>query len=235
MQNPAMAHAQSRTGWCVAVLGALTLANARPASAQTSRYHHGLYVRVAGGLGFFSDAVDSDPLPPLGSTAEGTLKGVAINAELAVGGSLAPGLVLGGALFVNHMPSLKTTDGQIHTGSLTTLTNEIDFDPTTLTVIGPFGDYYFDPSGGLHVQASLGYGILSLGQGRGAPIPIHDQTGSGFAAALGVGYEWWVSSSWGVGVLGHLMFGVGSGKDTGENTWRHRVLIPGVLVSATMN
>jgi hypothetical protein len=230
-----MTHSQGRTGWCVATLATLTFANARPASAQTSKYHHGIYVRVAGGLGFFSDAVDSDPLPPLGSTAEGTLKGVAINTELAVGGSIAPGLVLGGALFVNHMPSLKTTDGQIHTGSFTTFTNEIDFDPTTLTVIGPFGDYYFDPTGGFHVQASLGYGILSLGQGRGAPIPIRDQTGSGFSAEVGVGYEWWVSSSWGVGVLGQLMFGLGSGKDTGDNTWRHRVLIPGLLVSATMN
>jgi hypothetical protein len=206
------------------------------ASADTPRYHHGLYVRVAGGLGYFSDSVDSDPLM-FGTTAEGTITAAAIHAQFAVGGSLMPGLVLGGAVFVNHMPSPRTTNGVTHTGGAEFAVPPIDFDPTTLTIVGPFGDYYFDPASGFHVQAILGYGILSLGQGKGGlpQVPIRDQTGGGFAAGLGAGYEWWVSPSWGVGVLGNLMFGIGSGEDTGGNTWRHKVLIPGLLLSATMN
>jgi hypothetical protein len=219
--------------WCFAVAAA----GASPAYAQTPRSHHGLYVRVAGGASYFSDAVESDPLPLLG-TVDGTLKGAAFSAQLAVGGSISPGFVLGGALFFNHMPSPSATDGASHNALGTTSIGAIDFDPTTLTVIGPFADYYFDPAGGFHVGAALGYGFLSLGQGtdRGLGIRrVQDQSGGGWAAVVGGGYEWWVSSSWGVGVLGQLMFGLGSGEDSTGNSWRHRVLVPGLFVSATMN
>jgi hypothetical protein len=223
-----------RYGTGFALMATVAFATA-PAVAEAPPQHHGLYVRVAGGLGYFTDGVDSDPLAPLGSTAEGTIKGMTVSAHFAVGGSLRPGFVLGGGVFLQHVPSPKTTNGQIHTGPLTNEIGQIDFDPTTLTVIGPFADYYFDPASGLHVQAVLGYGLLSLGKGTGAPIPIRDQSGGGFAAGAGVGYEWWVSPSWGIGVLGHLTFGVGSGEDSGGNTWRHHVLIPALLLSATMN
>jgi hypothetical protein len=207
------------------------------ASAQTSRYHHGLYVRVAGGGSYFSDVVESDPLPLVG-TVEGTLAGGAVSTLLAVGGSISPGFVLGGAVFVNHMPSPSATNAGSRGGVFSGPIAEIDFEPSTLTVIGPYADYYFNPASGLHVQGALGYGILSLGQGneRGSGIRrVEDQTGSGFAAVVGGGYEWWVSNSWGVGILGQLMFGLGSGQDSADNTWKHRILIPGLLVSATMN
>jgi hypothetical protein len=216
---------------------ALASAFARPAEAQTQRYHHGLYLRVAGGASYFSDAVESDTLPFVG-TVDGGLKGGAFSTQVGVGGSIAPGLVVGGTLLFHYMPSPSATDAQSHNALGTTPIADIDFDPTTLTVIGPFVDYYFDPASGLHAQAALGYGLLSLGQGstRGTGNrSVESQSGSGFAAVIGGGYEWWVSSSWGVGVLGQLMFAVGSGEDSAGYTWRHRVLVPGLFVSATMN
>jgi len=212
-------------------------ATERGAAAQDVRYHHGLYVRVAGGASYFSDAVDSDPLPLIGSV-DGTLKGGAVSGEFAVGGSIKPGFVVGGAVFVSHMPAPSATNAESK-GTLGTMAiPPIDFDASTLTVIGPFVDYYFDPSGGLHAQASAGYGILSLGQGfeRGSGNrAVQDQTGHGFAFVLGGGYEWWVSSSWGVGVLGQLMIGLGSGDDSTGHTWRHHAFVPGLYASATMN
>jgi hypothetical protein len=228
-----MPRAHVRRSSLVALAAAL-LSIASPALAQSPRSHHGLYVRVAVGGSYFSDAVESDPVPLFG-TATGTLTGAVVSTELAVGGSISPGFVVGGALLVNHIPSPKTTDGQYRTSTATFSSPEIDFDPTTLTVIGPFADYYFGATSGLHVGASVGYGILSLGQGTGGPIPFPDQRGSGVAAVLGAGYEWWVSESWGVGVLGQLMIGFGSGKDTRDNSWRHRIIVPGLMLSATMN
>jgi hypothetical protein len=219
------------------VVVAVVVANAPDAFAQTPRTHHGLYVRLAGGASYFSDAVTSDPLPFIG-TVEGTLKGGAISTQFAVGASISPGFVVGGALFVNHMPAPSATNAASHDGVLSGPIADVDFDPSTLTIIGPFADWYVDPSGGWHVQAGAGYGLMSLGQGneRGSGVlRVHDQKGSGFAAVLGGGYEWWVSSSWGIGVLGQLTVGWGSGEDTTNHTWRHRILVPGLLFSATMN
>jgi hypothetical protein len=226
-----------RIGWSFAAALGFASMFAPPAEAQAQQLHHGLYVRVAGGGSYFSDAVESDPLPLVG-TVDGTLQGGSFGAQLGIGGSIAPGLVLGGMIFFNHMPGLSTTNAKAQGPLGTTPITDVDFDPTTLTVFGPFVDYYFDPRSGLHAQAAFGYGLLSLGQGsdRGTGIRrVQDQSGSGFAAMIGGGYEWWVSSSWGLGVLGQLMFGVGSGEDSTGHTWRHRVLVPGLFVTATMN
>jgi hypothetical protein len=232
-----MLTARHRMGWCFALALAVASAFALPREAQAQQFHHGLYVRVAGGASYFSDSVESDPLPIVG-TVDGTLKGAAFSTQLGIGGSISPGFVVGGTILFNHMPSPSATNAK-STGVLgTTPITDIDFDPTTLTVIGPFVDYYFDPRGGLHAQAAIGYGLLSLGQGsdRGTGNRrVQDQSGSGFAAVIGGGYEWWVSSSWGLGVLGQLMFGLGSGEDSTGHTWKHRVLVPGLFLSATMN
>jgi len=227
---------QARRLWCV-LAAASVWAGELPARADTPRYHDGLFVRVAAGGSYFSDAVESDPLPLVG-TVSGTLKGAAFSGQLVVGGSIKPGFVIGGALFFNHMPSPSATDAESQGPLGTTPITEIDFDPTSLTVIGPFVDYYFNPGSGLHVQGAIGYGLLSLGQGsdRGTGNRrVQDQSGSGFAAVVGGGYEWYVSDSWGLGILGQLMFGLGSGEDSTGHTWRHRVLVPGLFLSATMN
>jgi len=219
------------------VLLAAAAATEPSARADPARTRHGLYVRLAAGASYFSDAVESDPIAPFGQLS-GTLKGGAISAEAAVGGTIFPGLVVGGALFVHYLPGPSTTNASASGGLLSAPVGDIDFDPTTLTVIGPFVDYYFLPGSGLHAQASVGYGILSLGQGneRGSGVlAVHDQKGSGVSAVIGGGYEWWVSDSWGIGVLGQLMMGWGSGDDTTNHTWKHQLLIPGILVSATMN
>jgi len=219
------------------VLVSAAAATEASASADPSRTHHGLYVRLAAGGSYFSDAVESDPLPLIG-TVSGTLKGGAISAEAAIGGSIAPGFVAGGALFVSYLPSPSATNASSKGAPFSGPIGELDFDPTTITVIGPFVDYYFNPNLGFHVQGCVGYGLLSFGEGNqpgGGTLHVNAQTGSGLAAVVGGGYEWWVSESWGVGVLGQLMMGWGSGDDTMSHTWKHQVLVPGLLVSATMN
>src|SRR5215471_12027194 len=99
--------------WSVhAAVVAFVVAFTHRANAQTPQ-HHGLYVRVAGGASYFSDAVESDPIP-LAGTIDGTLKGGAFSAQFAVGGSILPGMVVGGALFFNHMPAPSATNGESH-------------------------------------------------------------------------------------------------------------------------
>jgi hypothetical protein len=66
-----------------------------------------------------------------------------------------------------------------------------------LSQIGPFIDYYFDPNGGGHIQASIGLGVADQGKGDlGAAY-----TGTGLALMVGGGYEWWIGEEWSLGVL----------------------------------
>lgn len=198
------------------------------------RYHDGLYVRASAGLSYFSDSVESDPLP-IGGTAKGTLAGTALTGQIAVGGSIQPGFVLGGGLLLHHVPSPSASDptfGAIHLGQ------DLNFQPSTLLLIGPYVDYYIAPASGLHFQGSIGYGHLSLGEGRGSTngiVFVPEQSGGGLAAMLGGGYDWWVSDAWSLGVLGQLTFGIGSGDDSTGLNWTHHVLVPSLLFSAAMN
>jgi hypothetical protein len=115
---------------------------------------------------------------------------------------------------------------------------DINFASTSMILLGPFVDYYIGPDSGLHVQGSLGLGVLSLGEGTvtGMAVqPTPAQKGYGLAGMLGVGYEWRLSGVWSIGVLGRILAGRGSGDDTAGVKWTHTVFVPGLLATVTMN
>jgi hypothetical protein len=205
------------------------------ASAESQpRLHDGLYLRLSAGLSYFSDAVESEALPLFG-VVSGTIKGAAPTLELAAGYTVARGLVVGGALHLNFILSPITSNGHTDLGNLP---EDVNFASTSLVLFGPFVDYYFNPATGWHVQGSITYGVLSLGEGRGSTTDrqyVQEQSGSGGAFMAGVGYDFWVSDGWSAGVLGRLTAGVGSGKDMQDHEWTHHVVIPALLLSATMN
>jgi hypothetical protein len=217
-----------------AAIAASGLFGRRAWAEGVPRYHDQLYLRFAAGLAYFSDAVKSEELPVFG-VASGTIRGVAPLAEVAAGYTVARGLVVGGALRMHLIPSPVTSNGHSNLGDFP---EDVDFGSTTLIMVGPMVDYYPDPSSGLHVQGSIGYGVLTLGEGRGSSTDrqyVQNQSGGGLALNVGVGYELWVSGGWSVGALGTLTAGWGSGNDLQGYAWTHNVLIPGLLVSATMN
>jgi hypothetical protein len=228
---PAM---QKTAGWC-AGLGTAVLLVVNTAAAQSApRYHDKLYLRFAAGLAHYSDAVESEPLPVLG-VATGTIKGIAPAFDLAAGYTLIPGLVVGGGLYYHLIPSPVASNAHSNLGNFP---EDIEFGTTTLVLIGPFADYYFDPRSGFHVEASIAYGIQSLGEGRGSNTNqqyVQEQSGGGVALMAGIGYEWWVSDGWSLGALGRITAGWGSGSDRQGYEWNHNVLVPALLVSATMN
>jgi hypothetical protein len=223
-------------------LATLLVAAPRAARAGEAREHDGLYVRLGAGLAYGSDAVSTSNGPP-GYEIKGTAKGFGGATELAVGYTVARGLVVGGGLYsLWFSPSASSAHVTVAGVSATASGATIDFDASSFHVLGPFVDYYLDPDEGLHLQGGLGLSWISLGDAHlhdANGAGVESQGGTGFGLMLGLGDEWWVSDGWSLGVSARLTMGFLSGQeDLPLNLsvdWSHTVLAPAILFTATMN
>lgn len=149
------------------------------------REHDGFYLRLGLGPGFSFGSVDA-----AGTSVD--VKGVHVGTELALGTTLAPGLVVGGGSFSMVVPAPKY---EASGTSFTAGTHHV-------SGVGPFVDYYRDPHGGLHLQGAL---LLS-----GAYVTAKDGResafGVGFGAMIGAGYEVWIGDQWSVGPVFRLAY-----------------------------
>jgi hypothetical protein len=96
--------------------------------------HTGLYIRLAVGGGGFTD---SFRLEALNLGYDGQATGGTFATELGVGGSLKPGLILGGALYGESMVNPKVTVAGYAQASTVSV--------GTLGMIGPFLEWYPNP------------------------------------------------------------------------------------------
>jgi len=156
------------------------------------------------GVGSASFTVkDDDPVGSVDVTAVGP------SLELAFGGTLARGLVLGGGIYGSSASSPEYESSNLGAKS--------DGGAATLSMVGPFIDWYPSPASGFHVEAALGYSAFAAG--KGDPYPGEDASGSGFGLVGGAGYELWVGDQWSIGALGRIQYFSGSveGDDSGDS------------------
>jgi hypothetical protein len=128
----------------------------------------------------------------------GTSTSSAFLAELAVGYSLTPRLVLAGGLY----SATGIGNAKVKTDTVN-LTGGV----SALPMFGVAADFYPNPRRGLHFEFALLAGQILLHE-NGADWPV-DATGFGLGAALGGGYEWWVSRRWSLGGLFRAGFAKG--------------------------
>jgi hypothetical protein len=90
-----------------------------------------------------------------------------------------------------------------------------------LSSIGPFADWYFDPTKGLHAQVAVGFAVIQAKAGtpdsNGNQVPLTDLSGNGASVMGGVGYDWWVSSQWSLGLLGRVQYVEGTLNDSNNS------------------
>jgi hypothetical protein len=202
---------------------------------RSRRRHDGLYFRLALGIGFGHDHVTSDgALPtqnvfsfaPLPLDASGS--SFAATTELSVGFTPFPGLVLGVGAFTTTIPKLSTKSKDIFTGNYV-------FRVSQLAVLGPLVDWYFDPKGGFHAEASPGLATYVAGAGEpqteGPLAQAHTALGFGFM--LGLGYDWWIGDQWSLGLLGRVTYGATSGTDGVGGNFTHATYAPSALITLT--
>jgi hypothetical protein len=202
--------------------------------------HDGFYLRLGIGAGYM--------LAPTTVTTSGsddettfTTKGLAVASEFAMGGTVAPGLVIGGGVYGISAPSAKADDFKDDGEAIDDLEGE--WDMISLSIVGPFIDYYFNPEAGLHLQLAVGLASSSVSEGEfkmagEGSIDTDDETGSGFGAMLGFGFETWAGEQWSVGGLIRVLYADTTieadlpGTST-EADWKTKSVIPGVLFTAT--
>jgi hypothetical protein len=129
------------------------------------RYRHdGFYLSADTGIGVLS-AWGSGPL------GSASISGFATAGDLSIGGTIAPGLVLGGV--VREWSTTGTLNGgPVITATTTYFANGVAMPPSHLTLtgnthiasleFGAFLDWYPNPEKGWHAGASLGLGGMSL-------------------------------------------------------------------------
>lgn len=200
--------------------------------------HDGFYLRLGIGLGYTyaSTKVESDY-----GDGELSVTGVGIAEEISFGGNIAPGLVLGGGIFAVGLPNAKGKDVEFEGESYD---GEFKWDSVILGVVGPFIDYYFDPTQGTHFQAAVGIATMQTSDGKVesdiGSMDIDGESGTGFGAMLGIGMESWAGEQWSIGGLLRVLVtnatieaplpGFGSSRDA---DWKALAFTPSLLFTAT--
>jgi len=206
--------------WRVSALLGLGLLGMTGVASAAPQTHDGFYFRGAAGLGYLHSGLSTSPAAP--GAPDQSLSGLAVGFDAWFGGSLMPGLVLGGGLTSFDVPSPSFKSGPV-SGSFN--------GHLMLNIVGLFGDYYFDPNKGMHAEALLGYGILSAQASNGA-TSSNDPTG--LALGVGFGNDWWVSDEWSIGVLGRLIYAPLS-YSAGGATAKYSTITPALMGTFTFN
>lgn len=194
------------------------------APAPGTHWHDGFYLRLGTGFGSYSEAIRQS-----GEDKQTTVSGIASAGEFALGGAVRPGLIVGGGIWGSTvLASSRTIRGNTPPGEV--VDGRGDFQ-----IVGPFFDYYPDPAGGLHMQG--GFGIANV---RGVSVDSvnfdKDSISVGAGLMFGIGYDWWVSKEWSIGILGRLAVGVTGQEDKAGVRWYHAVGgTPSVLFTGTYN
>jgi hypothetical protein len=214
-----------------------------PPPADSGRLHQGRYLRVGLGGGVVLGGAEF-PFDNNGTsgTFSGTMWGGAWQLELAVGGTPAPGFVLGGGFWLAN--SLGDANMYIEQNTSISSWGTKGAGSVSTWLLGPMVDWYVVPTGGFHTQLGLGVGRVTIGQGGTAiqecltsggvrtetctspDIPPGSMSWIGLGAMLGVGYEFWVGREWSLGVMARATY-IGGEKMA---PWT-----PGVLLTLTYN
>jgi hypothetical protein len=194
-------------------------ATAAPCSLmEPLRTHTGLELRLSAGPAYVATSF-ADP-------TRTTLGGFAPSLQLDIGGTPRPGLVVGGALW-----GVVQRSAQINMGPGTVVPSG----QATIVALGPFVDYYPDPTKGWHMRAMVGAAALHYASAGGDWGEA--TSGIGFATGAGFGYDFWVGDTLSVGLLGRVDFVVSPMSPLFSSAFEHEsvtttVTIPGLYLSA---
>jgi hypothetical protein len=159
-----------------------------------------------------------------------TAAGGGLGFDLAIGGAINPGIILAGSIAVTNV-SNATLYNDSRSNPMTHEPYRSGHDPQ-LTLLAMLLDVYPNPQRGFHFGGGLGVASLRI---RGDDDVDSSAATAGIGFAPHVGYEWWVSNYWGLGVLGKFTFAHTEGNGIPSGGIKSNVAAGTILFSATYN
>jgi hypothetical protein len=176
--------------------------------APPPNVHDGFYLGLRLGGGYLHLGTDG-----------ASMAGPAVSINVALGGVVAPNLIVYGALFGSSV-----SDPELKNGAYSQTLNGV-----SLTMVGVGGGLAYYTQDNLYVAGTIAASQFSLADSNNSNYHADSKTGLGFQGV--VGKEWWVSQDWGIGLAGEIF--AATMKDDGDNTWKG--LAVSLLFSATYN
>jgi hypothetical protein len=203
----------------------------RPPPKPGTRTHDGFFARFAAGIGYFQAWLWGTSTE-LGGRIDGRVSASTLTIEEAVGGTPFPGLVIAGTITANPARSPPESRGLTVNGEPVP---RVHFDNATLVLLGVLVNYYPDPTKGWMIEATVGFGGMSLGDGtrsnRIGDSLFVDRTPAttfksmrGVVAGLGGGYEFWAADQFSMGLRLRMSYVRGWDRRMGGESWNATVL-----------
>jgi hypothetical protein len=204
---------------------------AHAAERYEANVHDGFYMRFGSGLAVYDEDLQSRESVVYDGKVKSRTRGIATVSELALGGTIAPGLVLGGGIYT---ADLVASTLKLEKGSAGEPPDELDTQLRNLVLFAPFIDLYPNPRYGFHVQGALGLAVLTPRVFGSSATERSEYAAVGGGLMLGVGYEFWVADEWSLGILGRATVNVLTGKDDDDVRWIHvPITSPSFMVTLT--
>ena len=200
------------------------------AADPTARRHDGFYLRLGLGAGLMRSVVDFEDVS---GTSEVKARGGGAGFEFAMGGTVAPGLVIGGGIYTVSASGITWESDQVADW---TDSDDDSFKggDGAIGLLGVMLDFYPNPRGGFHIQGGLGLGTIALDNDDDDDFPGENWEGGGGGLMLGAGYEFWISDQWSLGGVGRVL--MVSGKVRGSDSdvdYDAKAIAPALLFVAT--
>ena len=169
---------------------AFMLAAAPMASAKDNGYHthDGFMLRLSAGLGGASATEKGT------SMGDVTVSGGGMVQSFAIGAAVAENLILNAEIF-----GVQFSDPDVDVGGSTSTASNTTW---TYGAMGPGLTYYVMPMN-LYIAGSVGFAVAQMKDDDADDTLSSD---GGWGMNLMVGKEWWVSTNWGLGVAGQIMY-----------------------------
>jgi hypothetical protein len=198
----------ARIGIILTTLGAASAAGSAVAEPNT---HDGFFLNMSLGPGVVSGDVSLES-----SRGDSDLESGGGTGQLQLGTTVGRGIILGGSLgaFVMTSPEVRN----------------VEVKELQLSLLSAFLRIYSDPTGGFFYGGQLGFASLSRIDNDDSRV----NAASGLALGPTIGYEWWVSESWSLGIEGRILYAV-TEKDSFLGTEQYSMFLPSAMFSATYN
>jgi hypothetical protein len=183
-----------------AAVTVLTFSAAASAQSEGARTHDGFFLRLSAGVGpgWFTEEQEV-----FGESREVEASGPTAMFELLIGGTPAPGLVVGGGLMGHSVinPTLEANGREFETEDTSVGVSQAAL----------FVNYHIDPHAGFCLLGSVGYGV--------GVVTVEDESRDtdtdGLVLGFGLGYDFWVGSQWSIGPSFRLTYAALSNEEDG--------------------